>query len=125
LVEFFLDKFNRKHGKNARLEDGVLDTLISQRYPGNVRELENLIEQAVALSVGDRVTLEDIMPPEAGLPMYSENLSTLSAAVATAERSAISSALRAAVGNREKAAEALAISPTTLWRKMTRLGIEE
>ncbi len=125
LLEFFLEKYNREHGKNAVVDDDVVDVLLKGRYPGNVREFENLIEQAVALSVGDRITIEDIMDPGDDLPPRNEGLSTLASAVATAERGAITSALRGASGNREKAAEALAISATTLWRKMTRLGIEE
>jgi two-component system response regulator HydG len=47
----------------------------------------------------------------------------LSDVVDSAERAAIESALRDADGSREKAAEQLSISPTTLWRKMSRLGI--
>ena len=49
---------------------------------------------------------------------------TLAAVVATAERDAIEQALTATAGNRERAAEMLSVSPTTLWRKMNRLRIE-
>ncbi len=125
LLEFFLEKYNRKHGKNAVLNDDVIEVLLNQRYPGNVREFENLIEQAVALAVGDRITTEDVLPPDAAMSIEAAGPSTLATAVANAEEIAISQALRGAGGNREKAAEALAISATTLWRKMTRLGIVE
>ncbi|MFP6684283.1 MAG: sigma-54 dependent transcriptional regulator, partial [Polyangiaceae bacterium] len=69
LLEFFLEKYNRKHGKNAVLNDDVLEVLLNQRYPGNVREFENLIEQAVALAVGDRITTEDVVPPDGAMPI--------------------------------------------------------
>jgi two-component system response regulator HydG len=59
LVEFFLRKYNRKHSKNVRLAEGVLEALAQQQFPGNVRELENLVEQAVALAVGDQITVDD------------------------------------------------------------------
>lgn len=125
LLEFFLEKYNRKHGKNAVLNDDAVEVLLNQRYPGNVREFQNLVQQAVALAVGDRITAEDVMPPDAEMSSASAGPSTLASAVANAEQAAISQALRVAGGNREKAAEALAISATTLWRKMTRLGIVE
>src|SRR6185295_18457030 len=51
LVEFFLAKFGKKMNRTVRLGDGVMDYLVSYEYPGNVRELENMIEQAVALTI--------------------------------------------------------------------------
>jgi two-component system response regulator HydG len=122
LFTFFLDKYKRKHGKNVHAADGVVEMLGHHDYPGNVRELENLVEQAVAFAAGDVLTIEDLLPvdrpmPRAGAP------TTLAAVVEEAERQAIESALAEFDGNREKAAERLAISPTTLWRKMSRLDI--
>jgi two-component system response regulator HydG len=68
------------------------------------------------------------MPPGAELtygshPPPSAHTRSLSAAVDSAERESIESALKECGGNRERAAELLEVSPTTLWRKMTRLGI--
>jgi two-component system response regulator HydG len=68
------------------------------------------------------VRVDDILPD----PPTSEEKRlgrTLANIVDDAEREAVESALRAFDGSRERAAEALDISPTTLWRKMTRLGI--
>jgi two-component system response regulator HydG len=126
LFEFFLEKYKTKHKKNVRPADGVLEALMKLDYPGNIREFENLVEQAVALSGGSVITVEDVLPPEHIAPAApSPGPRTLAAVVEQAEREAIIQALRGAAGNREKAAEALAISPTTLWRKMTRLGITD
>ncbi len=122
LVDFFLQKYNRRHSKNVHLADGVLEELAKQEFPGNVRELENLVEQAVALAVGDHIIAEDVMPLDQPMQI-SGGSRTLAAVVESAERDAIRVALGESDGNREKAAELLAISPTTLWRKMTRLGI--
>jgi two-component system response regulator HydG len=122
LCHFFLDKYNRKMGTKAKIGDGVMESLINYNYPGNVREIENMVEQAVALSGGGTITLDDILP-QAPTKRASATGRTLATIVDDAEREAVEAALRAHDGNRERAAEALDISPTTLWRKMSRLGI--
>jgi len=122
LFEHFLAKYNRKMNLRVRLGDGVLDRLVAYDYPGNVRELENMVEQSVALCTGDVLRVDDILPLSPK-PAESRQGKTLADIVDEAERAAVESALRASDGSRERAAEALDISPTTLWRKMTRLGI--
>jgi two-component system response regulator HydG len=122
LVDFFLDKYNRKMGGRSRLGDGVLESLLRYDFPGNIRELENMVEQAVALSGGGLIGSDEILP-EAPLSGQAEDLRSLSAVVDAAERRAIEGALRDCEGSRERAAEKLGISATTLWRKMTRLRI--
>jgi two-component system response regulator HydG len=84
-----------------------------------------MIEQAVALVQNGLVTADDILPPPASAPVPATGAGAraLAQVVDSAERSAIEGALRESEGSREKAAELLSISPTTLWRKMTRLGI--
>jgi two-component system, NtrC family, response regulator HydG len=122
LTEFFLAKYARKMGRRARLGEGVTERLLAYSFPGNVRELENLVEQAVALCTNGVISVDDILPEEpraAGAPSGR----TLADIVDEAQRQAIEIALRGSDGNRERAAELLDISPTTLWRKMTRLGI--
>jgi two-component system response regulator HydG len=126
LFQFFLDKYRAKHKKNVQPADGVIEALMRLDYPGNIREFENLVEQAVALSGGTVITVEDVLPPEHIAPALAmQGPRTLAAVVEQAEREAITQALRGAGGNREKAAETLGISPTTLWRKMTRLYITD
>jgi two-component system response regulator HydG len=122
LTQFFIDKYNRKMNMRVRLGEGVMDRLIQHDFPGNVREVENMVEQAVALCSGSVITLDDIMP-SAPKKAAAGAGRTLQDIVDDAEREAVMSALRAFDGSRERAAEALDISPTTLWRKMTRLGI--
>jgi two-component system response regulator HydG len=121
LTEFFLDKYNRKMQTKAHLREGVMDALLSYEFPGNIRELENMIEQAVALSGGGAIEIDDIIPDPSKQPTSTGR--ALADVVDSAEREAIEAALRESDGNRERAADLLGISPTTLWRKMTRLAI--
>jgi two-component system response regulator HydG len=124
LVEFFIGKYTRKMSRRARLGDGVMDRLVEYAYPGNVRELENMVEQAVALCTSGVIGTDDILPEDPR-----KDRGTLGRALADivdeAERQAIQAALRGNDGSRDRAAQQLDISPTTLWRKMTRLGISE
>jgi len=122
LFQFFLDKYNRKMNGRARLADGVMERLMAYEFPGNVREMENMVEQAVALCSGGVITQDDILP-QAPAKKFRATGRTLADIVDEAEREAVEAALREHDGSRERAAESLDISPTTLWRKMTRLGI--
>jgi two-component system, NtrC family, response regulator HydG len=122
LMDFFLEKFNRKIGTRVRFAEGVMEHLVNYNYPGNVREAENMVEQAVALCTSGVIRLDDILP-QAPARRSGSSRRTLATIVDEAERDAVLEALRAHDGSRERAAEALDISPTTLWRKMTRLGI--
>jgi two-component system response regulator HydG len=124
LVSHFLDKYNKKVGVRARLHESAMDALTRYNFPGNIRELEHMIEQSVALVQNGIITTDDLLPPPpktAGRAPDAGN--SLADVVDAAERGAIESALQETEGSRERAAELLAISPTTLWRKMTRLGI--
>ena len=122
LLEFFLAKANRKMATTAKFGDGVVEAIVTHEFPGNIRELENMVEQAVALSGGGVVTVDDMLPAHVQ-PKRASSGRSLADVVDAAERQAIEAALREQDGSREKAAEALGISATTLWRKMTRLAI--
>ena len=123
LFEFFLEKYNRKMRTSARAGEGVLEALAAYDFPGNIRELENMVEQAVALSGGGVIGVDDILPAQVQPQRTHTGGRSLAEIVDVAERGAIEAALRECDGSREKAAEVLGISPTTLWRKMTRLQI--
>jgi two-component system response regulator HydG len=125
LLTHFLDKYARKMGVRPKLHDGVADALMHYDFPGNIRELEHMIEQAVALVQTGTITADDLLPapPSSPLPNTGPGGRALAEVVDAAERGAIEGALRDSEGSRERAADLLNISPTTLWRKMTRLGI--
>ena len=124
LCSYFLDRFNKKMGTKARLDESVLEAFLHYDFPGNIRELEHMIEQAVALVQNGIITREDLLPSKRpDDPGSSRSGRTLAEVVDSAEREAIQGALQDCDGNRERAADVLGISATTLWRKMTRLGI--
>ena len=120
LVEHFIKKFSKKMGRPVRLEKGILERLTAYPFPGNVRELENLMEQGVALTVAGDIQIMDMLPGSDEITLEHQ---TLEDVVAMAERQAIRAAL---VHNEstDRAAETLGLSPTTLWRKMKKLEIE-
>ncbi|MEM7517651.1 MAG: helix-turn-helix domain-containing protein, partial [Planctomycetota bacterium] len=96
---------------------------------GNVRELQNAIERAVILSENDEVNLEDL-PEEVRTgrtlqepsPAF-EITARINADPPAKEKARIERALSDASGNRDRAAELLGISRTTLWRRMKKLGL--
>jgi two-component system response regulator HydG len=125
LIQHFLEKCVRKLGRRAELGEGVVDYLTRYEFTGNVRELENMIEQGVALAENGVIRLEDVVPPESAPRSTSRTRSkVMQDVIDEAEAAAIVAALREVQGNRERAAESLGLSATTLWRKMKRLRIE-
>ena len=122
LFTHFLELYGKKKGITPKVSGRLMEALMEYPFPGNVRELEHMIEQAVALSDGSPLTIDDLVPPQKTATKLDEPRS-LSVVVDVAERAAILKALDECSGNRERAANMLEVSPTTLWRKMTRLQI--
>lgn len=116
LIEFFLEKYNTRFSKNVRFSKEALEILYGYNYPGNVREVENIIERSVALAVDDVVTREDL-PPQFHKGKQKPFIS-LSKIVSDAEKEHIERVLKATGGNKTKAAEILGISRKTLWEKL-------
>src|SRR5260221_14219682 len=102
-------------GARARVAETVVEAFQQYDFPGNVRELEHMIEQAVALVQNGVITPDDVLPPSpSGVPATSgHGARALADVVDSAERSAIEAALRDCEGSRERAAELLGVSPTT------------
>jgi two-component system response regulator HydG len=124
LTEHFLEKYCRKMGRRVALAEGVLDYLMEYHFSGNVRELENMIEQGVALAYDGLIHREDVIPTDGMIGTNASRSRLMQDVVDEAEAAAIQAALREVDGNKERAAEMLGLSPTTLWRKMKRLHIE-
>ncbi|MFZ5468691.1 MAG: sigma-54-dependent transcriptional regulator [Myxococcota bacterium] len=132
LAEHFLQRANARSFRRHRLTTQAVHHLASYEFPGNVRELENLVEQAAALAEGEELLPDDFPirphargPHEASPPPATPTpLPTLADAVAEAERRAIALALERSPKDLAQVAEDLAVSSTTLWRKMKRLGLK-
>ena len=126
LADHFVRKFSIQQGKQIEgIADEVLATLMACDFPGNVRQLQNVIEHAVVLCRGDMIET-DCLPRE--LVRGDATGDSGQPAMATgplpeAEAAAILAALRRHDGHRGKTAAALGIDKTTLWRKMKKYGI--
>ncbi len=124
LVNRLIAKFNRLQGKHIEgVSDSVMARLMEYDYPGNVRELENIIEQAFVLCRGGLIECEHI-PPELrpSIALDREELRPMS--LEAMERFLIREALERRQGNRKEAAGDLGINVSTLYRKTRALGIE-
>jgi len=130
LAQHFLDKFANK-GTTLHLSQGAMRRLMAFGWPGNVRQLENAIERAVALSAGrEQIEVTDL-PPEiqsADEPVTSlvvdfpEDGIDMPAYLSSIEKNLIQRSLERTGGNRNKAAELLKIKRTTLVEKLKRLN---
>jgi PAS domain S-box-containing protein len=122
LIEHLIAKFNRLQGKSiAGVSDDVLARLMAYEYPGNVRELENIIEQAFVLCRGGLIELEHL-PPELRPPGASPANGPMS--LELMEHRLIGDALERNRGNRKRTAHDLGIDPSTLYRKIKALGLQ-
>jgi PAS domain S-box-containing protein len=126
LAMSILDKFKRTSGFQRRMEPEVLDSLMKYDYPGNIRELINIVERMIIMSEGDVITLSDLpgeLREPAIIPLDPlEGGENLKAAVGLFEARLIAGALRRHDTVLE-AARALGVHPTTLWRKISRYGL--
>ena len=96
--------------------------LQAMQFPGNVRELKNIIERAVALCDAPWIGASDLLSED--FDDHDASASTLKQTIEEAERQAISSALAENDGKINQAADSLGISRKNLWEKMKRYGIE-
>jgi len=121
-TKFFVDFYTQKMNKNIKeISPEFYRKLNSYDFPGNIRELRNIIERAVILSDGD-ILNESLLPKEILIPYTSHN--TISPSLEDVEKNHILSVLRQTEGNKTKAAELLGIGLTTLYRKLQAYGIE-
>jgi transcriptional regulator with PAS, ATPase and Fis domain len=122
-----LGKLNESRGSSKRLEPDVLERLGKYDYPGNVRELINIMERMFIMSEEDQISLldmpEDLRVPSSALLFSEKRGFLLKNALAALEVQMIKDALRR-YPLLSGAAQSLGVHPTTLWRKMVRYSIK-
>lgn len=123
LIEFLMDKLSMKLAKNVRCSKDAVESLFAYDFPGNVRELENILERSAALSPSEVVGKDDLPIFIINDPATTKSL-LISDVAAEAEKSHIKRILLTTQGNKTKASEILGISRKTLWEKMNAYGIE-
>lgn len=134
LIDHFLKKFSKEQGKKIeKVSSLALRVLCNYSYPGNVRELENIIERCVTLEQSDQLTAENLpqklfesalpvcIGGELGIPPDGIDMNRTMESV---EKRLISRALDIAGGNRPKAAKLLGITFRSLRYRMLKLGMD-
>ncbi|HDP24771.1 MAG TPA: PAS domain-containing protein [Deltaproteobacteria bacterium] len=122
LVDHFIARFNAEQGKNLTgMSESALQYLLRHDFPGNIRELENIIERAFILCRSGTITRQHLprFTPEEDLDQE-KNYDTLK----TMEASFLMRMLKKNDWNRKKTAEELGIHKSTLFRKIRSLGID-
>ncbi len=125
LVDHFIARFNRLQNKDvAGVSEEVLTALMRHDYPGNVRELENIVEHAFVLVSAGVIEMAHLPPEISGTQAHTAMEIRAGSTLQSMEVVLIADALRRHHGNRKAAAEELGIHPSTLFRKARALGIE-
>ncbi len=122
LVAYFIRNYSRAYGvPEKKITERAMNALLYYSWPGNIRELENVIQRAFALGSSGKIRIKDF-------PRYiwdgNERKNESVSSVEDAERKLILDALRAAGGNKSKAARLLGIGRKALYRKLKKYGIQ-
>jgi len=123
LVSHFIKKYNAIFKKRVKgASQDFLKVLLGYSFPGNVRELENIVERAVALTDKEKLALEDL-PPDLNMLSITSLESDGMLSLKDYESDYIRTVYKFTGSNQQKTAELLGISRTTLWRKLKDMGL--
>lgn len=125
LTTEFLKKFNKKYSKDAIIQEEAIYLLTEYKWPGNIRELENLIERMVVINNDDIIKYNSIassLELESNSEIESDSR-TLRNIVESLEKDVITKSIKKH-GSVNKAAAALGLSQPALWKKCKKLNIE-
>ena len=123
LITYFIDKFNKETGKSINnIAPQAMKVFMNYFYPGNIRELRNIIEHAFVCSRGNTI-LPEHLPKEL---IYAEErleIAPEGSSLNRVEKEWILSVLEKSMWRYQEAAKTLGISRTTLWRKLKAYGL--
>jgi len=126
LAEHLIEKYNKINSKQVQGVSGeVMKRLLAYDWPGNIRELENVIERAVILCTGEHI-IYDLLPAylrDGKISKSSDGLAPLHTVIEAAEKNAMSKTLKHFKGNRNRTADFLEINRTTLYQKMKKYDL--
>jgi DNA-binding NtrC family response regulator len=120
LAQYFLKKYNERYNQQTRLTNAGIRALDEHTWPGNVRQLQHLMERLAILAPGARIDEDAVRDAIEAGEAREEPGETL----AGAEADQIRRVLSATSGNKSRAAKILGIERKTLYRKLERLGVE-
>lgn len=127
LVSHFIEKFDHEFKKKIKqFSSSAFELLLDYDWPGNIRELENVVEHCFVLCPGDIIQVEHLPARLRDYEMTHHILASQPNEIATledAEKDLIVRTLRLNSGSRVKTAGALGMNPSTLWRKMKKFGL--
>jgi DNA-binding NtrC family response regulator len=119
LAVAFLNRYNERYGLDARLTESGMRALRETTWPGNVRQLQHVLERLVILAPGGRITEDAVAEALRSSRTAADTGETL----AEAEADQIRKVLAATNGNKSRAARILGIERKTLYRKIERMGL--
>ncbi len=121
LIWQFLDEFNQSGERSIhQIQEEAMDALLSYHWPGNIRELRNVIEYAYAIGSGSTLLFQDLNPDLKGEAPPDERDQPLE----PGEKEQLLSLMQKHHGKRLEVAKALGVSRATLWRKLKMHGID-
>lgn len=121
---YYLNYYTKKYGKTLSMSPDAIELLQKYHWPGNIRELKNVIEHAVIMCQADTITSIDFqLNVDAGKKQVDPSALTLSTAVEELERNKIITALEKTYYNKSRAAKYLGISRNALYAKLTKYNI--
>ncbi len=126
LADHFVGRYSKaNHKAVSRISTPAIDMLVAYHWPGNVRELENCIERAVLVAEGDVIQAHHL-PPTLQMPVPSHLTAegTLDATLDALERDMLVDALKAARGNKARAARALGLTERLMGIRVKKHGID-
>ncbi len=130
LADFFRKQANKNNGKNVKgFSKEVRAWILSYAWPGNVRQLKNVVESLIVMDIDGILDMDDLSPdlhdgtPPTAAPGDGENSDLVGKSLRDIERWAIEQTLRLVGGNREETAAILGISQRNLYRKLNEYNL--